>query len=229
LRKIMVRQDEVLKMLIERLEKVSSASIYSSLWELGYRNCWMEDIHPISLSNVHVVGAAVTVKYLPFKKEVGDEKYRNVLLQIVGVLRKGNVIVMGACGTKVGIIGDCIASGFKAKGASAVIIDGGVRDVPLIRKIGLPVFAKYATPAHIGEKVIPVEVNVTINCGGVQVDPGDIIVADDDGVMVIPKEVAKDATELGWKHECLDEESRKRILKGIPLGEAYPPKEEWLK
>jgi hypothetical protein len=47
--------------------------------------------------------------------------------------------------------------------------------------------------------------------------------------MVIPKEVAKEATELGWKHERLDEESRKRILKGIPLGEAYPPKEEWLK
>lgn len=225
----MARQDEVLKELIKKLERVSSASIYSSLWELGYRNCWMEDIRPITLTDVHVVGAAVTVKYLPFKKELENEKYRNILLHVVEVLKKGNVIVMGACGVKAGIIGDCIASGFKVRGASAVIIDGGVRDVPLIRKIGLPVFAKYATPAHIGEKVIPVEVNTTIECGGVQVDPGDIIVADDDGVMVIPKEVAKEATELGCKHERLDEESRKRILKGIPLGEAYPPKEEWLK
>jgi regulator of RNase E activity RraA len=211
------------------LEKVSSASIYSALWDLGYKNCWIEDIHPVTLTDIHVAGRAVTVKYLPFKKAVDEGYLRQKYLALTEVLKKGDVIVMDACNAKSGVIGDCMASGFKMKGASAVVIDGGVRDVPLIKKVGLPVFAKYVTPAHIGEKVIPFEINTTIECGSVQVNPGDIIVADDDGVVVIPKEVAKEAIELGWKHERLDEESRKRILRGVPLGEAYPPREEWLK
>ncbi|MEM3873039.1 MAG: hypothetical protein QXE05_10825, partial [Nitrososphaeria archaeon] len=171
------------------LEKVSSASVYSALWDLGYKNCWIKDVFPITFTGIHVVGRAVTVKYVPFRKAVDEEYSRKKYLAITESLEKGDVIVMDACGTKSGVIGDCMASGFKVKGVSAVVIDGGVRDVPLIKKVGLPVFAKYITPAHIGEKIVPFEINVTIRCGGVQVNPGDIIVADDDGVMVIPKEV----------------------------------------
>ncbi|MEM3714189.1 MAG: hypothetical protein QXF82_04495 [Nitrososphaeria archaeon] len=211
------------------LKNVSSASVYSALWDLGYKNCWIEGVFPVTTTGVHVVGRAVTVKYVPFRKAVDESYQRQKYLVLTEALKAGDIIVMDACGTNAGVIGDCMASGFKVKGAQAVVIDGGVRDVPLIKKIGLPVFAKYTTPAHIGEKITPFEINTTIECGGVQVNPGDVIVADDDGVMVMPKEVVKEATELAWKHERLDEESRKRILQGTPLGEAYPPKEEWLK
>jgi regulator of RNase E activity RraA len=122
-----------------------------------------------------------------------------------------------------------MSSGFKVKGVSAIVIDGGVRDVPLIRKMELPVFAKYATPAHIADTLVSAELNASIECDGVQVNAGDIIIGDDDGVVVIPKEVAPEAIERGWRHEKLDLESRKRILAGTPLGDAYPPREEWLK
>ncbi|MEM1507852.1 MAG: ribonuclease activity regulator RraA [Candidatus Bathyarchaeia archaeon] len=215
---------------IKILEKVSSASAYSALWDLGYKNTWMRGIYPLTVSGTHIVGPAVTVKYLPYKKRLEEDTYRkSAIFQAALTAREGDIVVMDAMGMDCGVIGDCIAMGFKVKGVAGVVIDGGVRDTPLIRRIGLPVYARCATPAHIGEKIVPVSLNTPIECAGVQVNPGDIIVADDDGVVVIPKEIVSEAAKLGLKHERLDEESRRRISEGMPLGEAYPPKEEWLR
>ena len=213
----------------DKLHKISSASVYSALWDLGYRNLCMHDILPVTLNNIHIVGKALTVRYLPFTKYFNIEEYRkSSVFKAAQIAGSENVVVMDALGSKVGVIGDCIAMGFKTKGVAGVVIDGGVRDVPLIKKMLLPVFARCVTPAHIEGYITPIELNTTINCDGVQVCPDDIIVGDDDGVVVIPRSVMKEAIEIGWRHERLDEESRKRISSGIPLDGAYPPKKEWL-
>lgn len=215
---------------IKRLEDVSTDSVFSALWDLGYKNNCMRDIVPITIKDAHVVGHAVTIRYLTLKRPMDPEEYRKTAsFRVVEAAKKGDVLVMGGLGYRIGLIGDVMASGFKVRGVSAVVIDGGVRDVPLIKEMEFPVFARFATPAHIEDRLVAVEFNSPIDCDGVQVNPGDIIVADEDGVVAIPIEVADKVAELGWKHERLDEESRKRILAGVPLGEAYPPREEWLK
>lgn len=212
------------------LKKVSTASLYSALYDLGYKNCWMKGIKPITVNKIRVVGIAKTLKYLPLNNTLKNNKIynENLPFQAIEEANEENIIVCDAGGIKVGVFGGCMCLAMKVKGIQALVIDGGVRDTPEIKSYNFPVFAKCATPSSIDGYIAPINIDIPIQCGGVLVKPEDIIVGDDDGVIVIPKEKLKEVIEKGLKYERLDEESRKRILAGYPIKDAYPPKEEWI-
>lgn len=211
------------------LKKISTASLYSALYDLGYKNCWMRGIKPITINKIRVVGIAKTLKYLPLNNNLKNNIFNEKLpLQAIDESNEKNIIVCDAGGIEVGVFGGCMCLAMKVKGIQALVIDGGVRDTPEIKSYNFPVFAKCATPSSIDGYIAPVNIDTSIQCGGVLVKPGDIIVGDDDGVIVIPKERLKEVIEKGLRYEKLDEESRKRILTGYSIKEAYPPKEEWI-
>ena len=225
--------------LIERLEKLSpaSATVWSALVKLGLRSSFlMEGIRPIA-SGSSVVGPAVTVEYRNYG-DVGialtvDDFRRSAVFKACDATEKGDVVVLGALGNPSGIIGDCMAFGFKVKGAKGIVIDGGVRDSPIIiHRYRFPVFARNVTPTASSYQVWPTNFNVPIKCGGVLVKPGDVIVGDDDGVVVIPQHLLKDVVEFAEREVKIEEIGKKKMLEEIPkgksLGEFYPPKEEWL-
>ena len=123
-----------------------------------------------------------------------------------------------------GVFGDMMSTYFKGRGGAGIVIDGCMRDRPNVEKLDLA-----AVAARAGRRTttcrpasIPIAVNVPIACGGVTVIPGDIIVADDDGVVVLPVSLAEEVIEEAQKHHEWEEFSRMKLMEGAPLQRYYP-------
>lgn len=135
-------------------------------------------------SNASICGPACTVKVFP-----GD----NLMVhKVLDVAQPGDIVVIDAGGSKSNaVLGDLISSKAKHRGIAAFVIDGLIRDLPDVREVGLPVFARGETPIgplHRG----PGEINFPVSCGGIVVNPGDIIVGDPSGIVVVRQEFASD-------------------------------------
>lgn len=154
-----------------------------------------------------MIGSAFTVKTRP-----GD----NLLIhKSIELVQPGDVLVIDACGcTNFAVMGDLVALSLKKKGIAGVVIDGSIRDVTEIKKIGLPVFARGIVPSA-GDKDGPGEINFAVVCGGLVVNPGDIIVGDDDGVVVIPKNDIDYVLKIAAKKVLSDEVRLKEIHEGL--------------
>ncbi len=174
----------------EILMKVSTPNISDAM----HRAKAMRDIYPI-VRGKKIVGKAVTVSTMD-----GDWAKPVEAIDVAG---KGDIIVIKCSGDEAAVWGELATRSCINKGIAGVVIDGAVRDVDDIRELGYPIFAKREVP-NAGEPKGFGEINVKIFCGGVEVNPGDWIVADDNGVMVIPKErayeIARRALEVK-KHE----------------------------
>jgi regulator of RNase E activity RraA len=144
-------------------------------------------IKSVNKPGIHIVGSAFTVRTHP-----GD----NLLVhKAMDLAHPGDIIVVDACGDMGNaILGELMCHYAKTKGIVGYIIDGPVRDLHGISEMEYPVFAKGGTPRG-PYKEGPGEINTVISCGNVPVNPGDVIVADDDGIVVIPKEDAEDVLE----------------------------------
>ncbi len=182
------------------LRKVSTANIADAMHRLG----GMEGIKALSC-NGRVAGRAVTVRTYP-----GDWAKS---VEAIDVAKKGDILVVDACGRGKAVWGELASQSCKLKGIAAVVIDGVVRDIEDIREMGFPVFAREVGPVA-GEPKGYGEINVPVTCGNVSVKPGDFIVGDMDGVVVIPKE---DSVEVA--NRALDIfERENRIRKEIKEG-----------
>lgn len=160
-------------------------------------------IKSINKPGIHVVGHAFTVRTHPSD---------NLMVhKAMDMAMPGDIIVIDACGDMGNaILGELMCHYAKTKGIAGYIIDGPVRDLYGIAEMGFPVFAKGGTPRG-PYKEGPGEINTVISCGNVPVKPGDVIVADDDGVMVIPKE---DSAGVMIKAREI-QEKEKRIIQSI--------------
>lgn len=163
-------------------------------------------IKPI-VENTCIVGQAVTLRL-----RAAD----NLMLhKCIGYLREGDILVVDTCGcNNNSILGDLIATtAFKQK-IAGIIVDGGIRDICELRAARLPIFTRFVTPA-VGDKDGPGEINRAICCGGVPVHPGDYIIADDNGIVVVPQDMVYQAVENAEKKLEKDEKRRKQIEEGV--------------
>ncbi|MGP3667416.1 MAG: 3-hexulose-6-phosphate synthase [Candidatus Bathyarchaeota archaeon] len=165
-------EEDIQKVFME----VSSANISDAMQRKGE----MFGIFPI-VTGVKAVGKAVTVKTAP-----GDWAKP---VEAIDVAEPGSILVIDACDSKKAVWGELATLSCVVKGLNGVVIDGAVRDVDEIRKMNFPVFAKYVNPTAGDPKGFG-EINVEIYCGGAKVRPGDWIIADDTGIVVVPKEIA---------------------------------------
>lgn len=211
--------------IIAILKESSAATVYSLLGEERPKYL-MLGVKPL-LPGMKAVGFALTVEYVPYEPGVEGVARGNPIHDVYDLISGGEVVVAAALGRDdVGVFGDCILTGFKYKGASGVVVDGGIRDSPQVIRLGLPVFAKGTTPEHIGGKIVPYRVNVPVVCAGVLVRPKDIVVADMDGVVVVPAERLKDVALKAREVERKEKIIRRMITAGIPLRDSYPPRRD---
>lgn len=160
-------------------------------------------IRPIT-AGMTVCGTAVTVRLRP-----GDNLFLHKALYGSG---KGCVLVVDAGGcTTNAPLGEILTTAALAVGLEGIIVDGVVRDIGALRKMGLPIYAKGCIPTG-GDKEGPGELNVPISCGGVPVMPGDLVFADDDGVVVVARDRVDDVLELA-EAKAAQEEQRIRAIK----------------
>lgn len=216
------------KHLIEGLRGLGAATIAGTLGHMGFRNPHMTGILPQTMGK-SICGPALTLQCLPQRPDLFSEGeyadpetqlHRHVLYHV----QEGDVVVVDARGDmRSGIFGDMMSTYFKGRGGAGIIIDGVMRDRPNVDKLDLALWLKGWSPNyHVQTDIYPNAVNVTIACGGVTVVPGDIIVADDDGAVVVPVSMAERVIEDGQKHAEWEEFSRTKLMQGAPLQRYYP-------
>jgi regulator of RNase E activity RraA len=216
------------RQLVEGLRELGAATIAGTLGHMGFKNPHMTGILPQTKGKA-ICGPALTLQCLPQRPDLFSEGeyadpetqlHRHVLYHV----QEGDVVVVDARGDmRSGIFGDMMSTYFKGRGGAGIIIDGVMRDRPNVEKLDLALWLKGWSPNyHVQTDIFPNAVNVTIACGGVTVVPGDIIVADDDGAVVVPVSMAERVLEDGQKHAEWEEFSRMKLMAGEPLQRYYP-------
>jgi len=216
------------KHLIEGLRNLGAATVAGTLGHMGFRNPHLTGILP-QTKGKSICGPALTLQCLPQRPDLFSEGeysdpetqlHRHVLYHV----QEGDVVVVDARGDmRSGIFGDMMSTYFKGRGGAGIIIDGVMRDRPNVEKLDLALWLKGWSPNyHVQTDIFPYAVNVTIACGGVTVVPGDIIVADDDGAVVVPVSMAERVIEDGQKHAEWEAFSRMKLMEGAPLQRYYP-------
>lgn len=219
------------KELVQQLKEIAAATVCGQLLKLGFTNTYMTGIRPL-LPGTKIVGPAITVRYVPSREDLLDisPEERPLLadFRAVEMVESGDIIVCdvaGCCGAST--FGDCMLTRVQVRGGSGLVVDGAVRDLPFIKKLSMPVFVRGLHDAPGPRAIWPADLNVPIQCGGVLVTPGDIIVADDDGVVVVPRGKLRQVVEMGLEEEALEAFVRNKMrAEGVPIGEFYPPTEK---
>lgn len=210
------------------LAQVPTAGLSAQLRKRGLNNVTIDGVAPLS-PGATIVGTARTLRFLPNREDLfaGHGGGFNAQKQAFDAVSEGEVIVIEARGESgSGTLGDILALRAKARGAAGVITDGGVRDAEAVAQI-LPVFAVGHHPAVLGRKHVPWEHGTTIACGGTTVQPGDVIVADADGVVVIPPALAQEVAEAALAQETEDAWIAERVAEGHPVDGLFPMNAAW--
>ena len=189
----------------EKLGQVSTATLSSQLRKRGLNNVSIDGLTSTQPGR-RVVGLARTLRYVPNREDLfaAHGAGYNAQKRAIDTVDEGEILVMEARGEKgTGTVGDILALRAQVRGAAAIITDGGVRDVATVAAMDMPTFYANPHPAVLGRRHIPWDTDVTIACGGTTVQPGDIIVADADGILVIPPALAAELAEdaLAQEHE----------------------------
>lgn len=209
----------------DKLLKAPTAGISAQLMKRGIKQCVIEGVFPQSVGT-KMVGRARTLRFLPLREDLfkthggGFNKQK----QVFDSVKPDEVIVIEARGERnAGTLGDILALRAKTRGAAGVVTDGAVRDYEAVKEIGLPVFTQGPHPCVLGRKNVPWDADIAIACGNAAVVPGDIIVGDDDGVVVIPFDIAEEVVDDALAKEHEDEWVALQVEKGGSLDGLFPP------
>lgn len=215
--------------LIRQLHSVSSATASAMLHRMGIRQTFIEGPRS-AFPGTKIVGSAVTLQFMPQREDVASgvaqeysEKF-SALWAVLETIRPNDVLTIQAFGDPyTGCLGEMLITYFKAKGGVGIVVDGCIRDWPRVKKIELPIWTRGFTPNYASQaSLFPWAYNVPIACSRVLVLPGDIIVADDDGAVLIPRQLAPEIARFTLETEDWEAFSRLRMQEGGALGKYYP-------
>lgn len=213
----------------DKLEQVPVAGLSQQLRKRGLNNVTIDGVRPLHPDR-KLVGVARTLRFVPGREDLfashgGGYNAQKRAFDAVG---EGEVIVIEARGEAgSGTLGDILAIRAHARGAAGVVTDGGVRDLDAVRAVGLPVYTVGGHPAVLGRKHVPWDHDVTIACGGTTVQPGDVIVGDADGVIVIPPAIAEEVADSALAQEVEDAWIAARVAEGHPVDGLFPMNAAW--
>jgi len=211
-------------------KKISTATLTMQLLKRGIKSIWMNGPKPLMLNQDRIAGPAYTLRFLPGREDLNgpDILKRTDLAQrrAIEECPPGHILVVDALGRLDGAaIGDILATRLQVRGVAGLVSDANVRDADGVLASGLPVWCPgAAAPASIAN-LSDGELNVPIGCGGVAVIPGDWIIADNDGVVVVPKNFAEEIARDGLEQEIHEEFILTQVKNGAPIPGHYPPNE----
>lgn len=212
-----------------KLLEAPTAGLSAQLRKRGHHSCFIDGVSA-NIAGTKIVGTAKTLRFVPFREDLfaSHGGGYNAQKRAFDAVREGEIIVIEARGDDTtGTLGDILALRAQARGAAGVVTDGGVRDFDAVAEIGLPVFSQGAHPSVLGRKHVPWDVDVTISCGGAAVQPGDIIVGDGDGVIVIPPALVEAVVDDALAQEIEDAWIAEQVAAGHPVDGLFPMNAEW--
>ncbi|MBT2473739.1 fumarylacetoacetate hydrolase family protein [Microbacterium sp. ISL-103] len=212
-----------------KLLEAPTAGLSAQLRKRGHHACFIDGV-AANIPGSKIVGTAKTLRFVPFREDLFTSHGGgyNAQKRAFDAVDEGEIIVIEARGdATTGTLGDILALRARARGAAGVVTDGGVRDFDAVAAIGLPVFSQGAHPSVLGRKHVPWASDVTISCGGATVQPGDIIVGDSDGVIVIPPALAEQVADDTLAQEVEDAWIAEQVAAGHPVDGLFPLNAAW--
>jgi regulator of RNase E activity RraA len=210
----------------DALLRVGTSTLTGLLNRRGLRSMFMQDVWPIRGDIPRLVGIAFTMRFIPSREDKDGPGARgrgNVQSQAMESCPPGHVLVVDSRGdARAASAGDLYVGRLKARGCAGIVTDGGLRDSDGIIKTGLPAYHRRASspPSPIAHH--PCDLNLPIGCGGVAVYPGDIIVGDVDGVVVIPPEIVDELAAEALATTLYEEFAEAEVARGRALPGLFP-------
>ncbi len=223
--------DDSLKRLRQDLAMVSTATVSTALFKRGLRNQFIQDVRPLKGKGRTMVGLAFTLRYIPAREDLnGLEVFRDRAhpqRAAVEQCPEGHVMVIDSRkDARAASAGSILVSRLMVRGAAGIVTDGGFRDAPVIADLDIPAYhSRPSAPTNLTCHQA-IDINVPIGCGDAPVFPGDLVLGDDEGVIIVPahlaEEVAAEAIEMTAYEDFVTEE----VLKGRSILGLYPATEE---
>ena len=216
--------------IIAALSKVTTATITTILLKHGLRNVYMRGTRPLRAGQPRLVGRAFTLRFVPAREDLATPASWGAPISTraaIEAMPEGVIAVVDAMGvTDCGIFGDILCARMKKRGVAALVSDGAVRDLAGVLGTGLPVWCDgAAAPASVAGLTF-VGWQEPVGCGGVAVFPNDIVVADDDGAVLIPAAMLDEVLKTAPEQERMEGWIMREIEAGVPLPGLYPMNEE---
>jgi 5-oxopent-3-ene-1,2,5-tricarboxylate decarboxylase / 2-hydroxyhepta-2,4-diene-1,7-dioate isomerase len=217
--------------IFENLLRVSTDSAWAVCTKLGYRDTFIAGLQ-VTQPDKKMVGRAITLRYLPVRADLSettpDAPTLTLAKRAVELAGPGDILVVDSGGdTGGGFLGDVIATRFIVRGGAGMVVDGAIRDLHYLRTVDLPFYIRAAHAGASHRTIVGMDLNIPVRCAGVTVIPGDILLGDAQGVLVIPRAIAAEVAETAAATEHKENFLRETLLKGIrPIHEVYPPNDE---
>ena len=215
----------------EKLKTVSTATISTALFKRGLKNQFIQGVKPLKKGKPTMVGEAFTLRYIPAREDLNpitvfrDPKHPQRVA--VETCPKGAVLVIDSRkDSRAASAGSILASRLMVRGAAGLVTDGGFRDSTEIANLEMPSY--HHTPTAPTNLTLhqALDINVPIGCGDVAVFPGDVVVGDDDGVIVIPAHLADELADEAIKMTMYEDFVTERVLAGHTIAGLYPMTDE---
>lgn len=212
---------------LEILAQVTTATLTTLLLKKGLRNVWLRGPRPLRTGQARLVGRAFTLRFVPAREDLATPASWSSPISTRAAIEDmpaGCIAVVDSMGvTDAGIFGDILCARMAKRGVTALVTDGVVRDLAGVLGTGLPVWCSGAAAPPSVAGLTFVDWQRPIGCGGVAVFPGDVVVADDDGAVLIPAALLDDILLLAPEQERLEAWIMHQVEQGAALPGLYPP------
>ena len=216
--------------ILDKLKRVSTATLTTQLFKRGFRTRFMQSVAPVR-TGTRMVGRARTLRYIPMREDLDTLSSlgvkTNAQRKLIESIEPGEVLVIDGMGNRnAGSLGNILALRLQVRGAAGIVTDGAYRDTPGIRQLELPAYAAGQNANTNLTVYHPADIDLPIGCGGVMVEPGDAVVGDDEGVVVIPSHLVHEVAQDTHKQEIQESFIYQEVSNGASVFDVYPMNEE---
>ena len=215
----------------DKLMTISTATLCTALYKRGLRNQFIQDVHPLNPNAGNMVGEAFTLRYIPAREDLNQitvfQDRAHPQRKAVEECPPGAVFVIDSRkDPRAASAGSILVSRLMKRGVAGVVTDGGFRDAPEIAKLGIPAYHnRPSAPTNLTIHQA-LDINVPIGCGDAPVWPGDIVVGDGEGVVVIPAHIADELADEAFEMTAFEDFVAEEVMKGRSILGLYPATEE---